>query len=110
MRSLSGRPWRGARVPDPVVIEKEMALTESDFFRILPSALGTDAYDVAGRVVTLEEEARALTIEIGAEGMRQIALMQIPKMSVRLTFAGYDDGARDAALARFWRYFQKGGG
>jgi len=95
---------------DPVVIEKEMALTHSDFFRILPSALGAESYDVQGQTVTLEDGERRLTIDIGEEGVRQIALMKIPRMTVRLAFAGYDADAREAALARFWRYFQKGGG
>ena len=97
-------------MPDDVIIEKEMALTHEDIFRILPSSLGTDAFTVAGRIVTLEGRGRKLVIEIGEEGERKIALMRIPQMSVRLVFSRYDDGAREDALARIWRYFQKGGG
>ena len=95
---------------DDVIIEKEMALTHDDFFRILPNALGSDAYVVSGQTVTLEGAGQRLTIELGEEGERRIALMRIPALSIRLVFSGYDDATREAALARFWRYFQKGGG
>lgn len=95
---------------EKTVIEKEMGISHADFFRILPGALGSGAYTVSGNRFTFKEGARVFTIDLGEEGVRQIALMRMPQTKIKLTFEGYDAEAREQALARFWRYFQKGGG
>ena len=94
----------------PVTIEKEMGITHADFFRILPNALGGEGYAVSGSRITWKDGERTLTIDLGQEESRQIALMRMPKTRLTLTFTGYEADEREAALARFWRYFQKGGG
>ena len=96
--------------PKPTVIEKEMALTHRDFFRIIPRALGTDDYRKSGQKVMLENGERLLEISLGPERERRIAQLAVPVTDVTLTFRGYAKAERDAALKLFECMFQKGGG
>jgi len=97
-------------VTDPVVIEKEMALTRAGFYRGIEKALGSDAYERTPSGIVLAAEGRRLEITLGSERRRKIALMEIEIMDVTLAFSGYSDRDRAAALARFDRAFQRGGG
>lgn len=99
-----------AKKPNPIVVEKEMAVTHRDFFRTLPQALGTKAYRKRGAKVTLADGDKRLEIALGPEGERKIANLTIPATRVTLTFSGYSDAEAAAALKLFERMFQKGGG
>ncbi len=104
---------RGDRVsddPDPFIVEKEMALTYADFFRIIPRALGTEDFEKSDTGVVLTDGEKRLEISFGPERLRKIALMVIPACDVRLEFSAYSEAAREAALDLFDRMFQKGGG
>ena len=94
----------------PVVITKEMALTQAGFFRGIAKALGTGAYAETADGVLLEQDDRRLEITLGPERRRRIALMEIEIMDVTLVFSGYSKEERAAALATFDRAFQRGGG
>jgi len=94
----------------PSIIKKEMALTHADFFRTLPQALSSSDYKKNGAKVTHENGARRLEITLGPERTRQIAKLSIPVTDVTLKFTGYTKAERDAAMQRFDRMFQKGGG
>ncbi len=113
---LPSRGGRGvAKTPDPVsidpvTIDKEMALTHADFFRIIARALGTDDFDKKPDGVVLEAGGKRLEITLGAERTRKIALMEVPACDVTLVFAGYGEKQRAATLDLFDRMFQKGGG
>jgi len=95
---------------DPVSIDKEMALTHADFFRIIARALGTGDFDKKPDGVVLEDGDRRLEVSLGPERSRRIAMMEIPACDVTLVFSGYGEEERAAALDLFWRMFQKGGG
>ncbi len=105
-----GLPSRGADVPDPFVVEKEMALTHADFFRIIARALGTDEFEKKPDGVVLEDGDRRLEVTLGPERSRTIAMMEIPACDVTLVFSGYGEEERAAVLDLFWRKFQKAGG
>lgn len=98
--------------PSPTLtVEKEMAYTHADFFRLLPKALATDAYTVTGSHVVMEGSGgRRLEITLGPEGERRIALLRMPATKVTLTFTGYPATEAEAALAAFDRSYQRGGG
>ncbi|NQV85158.1 MAG: hypothetical protein HQ494_15210 [Rhodospirillales bacterium] len=98
------------KAPAPFIVEKEMALTYADFFRIIPRALGSDMFEKTDSGVVLVGGGKRLEITLGKERIRQIALMKIPACHVRLEFTGYTDPERKAALDLFDRIFQKGGG
>lgn len=87
-----------------------MAITRADFFRLIGIALGTDAYRSDADGITLEDGARRLRIDLGAEQRRRIALLEIAHMPVTLSMEGYSEAEAGALLVRFDRAFQRGGG
>ena len=93
-----------------VTITKDMGITHAEFFRLLPRALGPEAYSQDGTRVVRQDGNRRLEITLGPEGERRLALMRVPRTAVTLTFSGYSDDDRGAALALFDRAFQRAGG
>jgi len=97
-------------VTDAVIIEKEMGITHSDFFRTIPRALGRDDYIKTAGGVVLETDGRRLEISVGPEGERRIARMVIPRTQVTMMFSGYGEADIKGAVKRFDMMFKKGGG
>lgn len=90
--------------------EKEMGVTHAEFFRLLPTALGSEAYARNGNRVVLEDDGRRVAIELGVERQRQIALLSIPSTRIWLELSGFSDDDADAFVRRFERTYQRGGG
>ena len=95
---------------DAHVVHKEMGYTHAEFMRLLPKAVGGAAMQVTGSKIEVREGERSLRIELGEEGERRIANLRLPMTPVNLVFSGYGDAEIEAALDRFWRAYQKGGG
>ena len=95
---------------DAHVVHKEMGYTHAEFLRLLPKALNGAALHVEGNRITVDDSTRRLLIEIGPESERRIANFRLPITPVSLAFAGYSEAEVEAALERFRRVFQKGGG
>lgn len=93
-----------------ITITKNMGLTHADFFRLLPRAIDGRDYVRDGVRVTIREGDASVTITLGSQQVRKIALLEIPHADVTLTFDGWDEEAREAFMARFDRAFQRGGG
>jgi len=91
-------------------VDKEMTISHRDFFRILPGALETDDFRVDGNCVTAYGGCRRLEIILSPEAQRKIALLTLPVTRVSLEFVGYSAEEAAAALGRFDRAFQRGGG
>ena len=95
---------------DEHVVDKEMGTTHKEFFRLLPKAVGDAGIEVDGLDVRVSDGARLLRISLSEESERRLGNFRLPVTHVRLTFSGYSDAEREAALNRFWHAFQKGGG
>jgi len=95
---------------DAIRIDKEMTISHRDFFRILPGALETGEFRVDGNRITAGEGGRRLEITLSPETRRRIALLTLPVTQISLEFVGYDADEAAAALGRFDRAFQRGGG
>ncbi|MGB0681809.1 MAG: hypothetical protein ACPGOV_03845 [Magnetovibrionaceae bacterium] len=93
-----------------MVINKQMGMTRGDFDRLIPLALGTEVFEKLPDGVRLGDAQRSLTITLGPEGKRKIALLELPSTPVTITFKGYTEEEAEAALAEFDRAFQRGGG
>ena len=94
---------------DAHIVDKEMGYTHAEFLRLLPKAVGGDIR-VEGHVIKVGAGDRRLRIELSEESVRRLGNFRLPVTHVRLTFEGYTDAERNAALARFWQTYQKGGG
>ncbi len=95
---------------DAHVVHKEMGYSHAEFLRLLPKAMNGAALRVEGNRITVEDGARRLDIELGEETERRLGHFRLPVTPVRLAFAGYSEAEIKAALERFWRAYQKGGG
>lgn len=92
------------------LVRKEMGYTRDEFMRHLPEALDGADMRVVDNIIQVQDGAGRLRIELGPESERQIGFFRIPKLPVDLYFSGYGEAEIEAALARFARAFQKGGG
>ena len=95
---------------DAHVVHKEMGYTHAEFMRLLPKAVDGADMSISGSEIEVLDGQRSLRIELGEEGVRRIASFRLPMTPVSLTFTGYDAAGIEAALDRFWRAYQKGGG
>lgn len=89
---------------------KEMGVTHKDFYRLLPRAMGDTRYEINGTTVVASVADGALTIDLGEEQVRRIALMAIPYAKVSFNFVGVDADARTLFMRHFDLSFQRGGG
>jgi hypothetical protein len=92
------------------IVDKEMGYTHAELLRLLPKAVGGDDIRIDGRVIQVSGGDRQLRIDLSEESVRRLGNFKLPVTHVRLTFTGYSDAERDAALTRFWQTYQKGGG
>ena len=95
---------------DANVVHKEMGYTRAEFLRLLPKALNGAAQRTDGDMITVDDGARRLRIEMGPESERRIGNIRLPVTPVDLIFTGYSEAEVEATLGRFWRVFQRGGG
>lgn len=91
-------------------LTKEMALTTKMFLDTLPRALDSDAYTWDGKQVVLKADGRCFSIHFEERPSFAFGGFPIPRAQVRLELSGYSDDEAEAAVARFDRYFHRGGG
>lgn len=89
---------------------KEMALTEKMFLDTLPRALDSEAYSWDGRQARLSVEGRTFAITFEQQPHFALGNIKVPRARVSLELDGYSPEAAEAAVARFDRYFHRGGG
>lgn len=91
-------------------VTKDMALTRKTFFDTLPRALDSADFTVDGDTVTLAGDGRSLVIEFREKDTMKLGGFSVPRADVTLDFQGYGKAEAEASLARFQRYFHRGGG
>ncbi len=96
--------------PAVVRFSRDMGITHSEFFRILPTAMATLPYTVQGYDVIINDDTRRLVISLSPESRRRLGALSLPTTQVHFTFSGYYPQDVDRFLARFDRAFQRGGG
>ena len=87
-----------------------MGFTRPEFMRILPSALHGYAYRVDDEGIRVEVGGSSLTIRLGQERVRRIALLRLPFVEVEFDYADVDEKAFREFLRQFDLYYRKGGG
>lgn len=85
-----------------------MGYTHSEFFRLLPGAMGEYKYDVSGTTVTCRIGSGKLTISVGPEGERRLVLVVIPRTEISFDFENVTDEVRQEFLTYFDLRFMKG--
>ena len=87
-----------------------MGLTHAEFFRTLPAAMGDWPYRVEDKTVVAERDGGRLTISLGPQQERRIALMRVPNVDVQFVFDGFETDVIKAFMRYFESRFQRGGG
>jgi len=91
-------------------LTKEMALTEKMFLDTLSRALNSDAYTWDGSQAVLEQDGKCFSITFEEQANFALGGFRIPRAKVTLDLSGYEDDEAQIAVARFERYFHRGGG
>jgi len=91
-------------------LTKDMGITHADFWRIIPAVMEGYHWTSQGNQVLAEQGGSRIVIRIAPEGVRTIAMFNIPTTLVTLEFSGVTPEQRSAFLALFDRRFQRGGG
>ena len=89
---------------------REMGVTDDDFWRILPKAMGEHDYRIDGRTVRGSVDGGTVEIVLGPQQERRIALLRLPFSEVSFTFRGVSADDQQAFKRHFDLYFQRGGG
>ena len=95
------------------ILKREMGYTRPEFMRTLPAALHDYEYHIEGDVITIippEAADKTMTITLGSEAVRKIALIRIPYIHVDFDFSQVEEAVHRRFLTQFDLYFKKGGG
>ena len=95
---------------EPYIYTRQMAVTHKDFFRILPRAMGQHDYSIDNNTVHASIGDGSVTITIGEQQVRRIALMAIDYCDVDFRFDNLDEQQIVDFQAHFELYYRRGGG
>lgn len=94
----------------PVVLNREMSISHTEFFRSLVPAVAPATFEADGLTITVHGAPGAVTIRLSEERERRIALLCLPVVDVQIELEGFSDEAYEAFMRQFDRSFQRGGG
>jgi len=89
---------------------REMGFSQSEFFRILPSALDGREYQLKDSTVSLTTAHGLVTIEVGEQQIRKIASFSLPYIEVKFSFVDFEQSNVDEFMRYFELRYQRGGG
>ena len=93
-----------------ITLRREMGISHADFFRSLPTAIEPGSFRLVDDTVWIKTPAGELQIRLSPQGERRIAALRLPVTVIEFRFPGWTQRQVDDFLARFDRYFQRGGG
>lgn len=88
----------------------DMTITRADFRRLLPAAVNHVPYSEQGDGFVHQDGARGWRIGLAPLPQLQIGLIRLERHRVEFEFSGYAAAEIEAFMARFERYFRRGGG
>jgi len=96
----------------PERFERDMGYSESEFYRILPAALGEYQFTTANNITDIRhtDNNHQLQITVSPLPDRVLGAFRIQRIDVQFAFTNMDAEARSALMQRFDRRFQRGGG
>lgn len=94
----------------PPAFEREMGLTEADWLRSLPAAIGAHEWRCEPGCATVRIDMGQLHLAWRAGEPRVIALVRLPRLHVSFRFDGLGAPERRAFMDRFDTYMHRGGG
>ncbi len=90
--------------------EREMTITHSDFFRILPKALKFYPYKVKDKLITITLDGGEISIILSEQRHRQIASLSLPVTGVTFQLKNVAESTKMNFFEQFDRAYHRGGG
>ena len=90
--------------------EREMTISHSEFFRILPKAVGTHRFQLADNVITVSLAEGEICIILSKERVRKIAGLVLPVTNVVFRIKNVAEKTKKEFFKQFDRAYQRGGG
>jgi len=90
--------------------EREMTISHSDFFRILPKALKSYPYEQKENAITVILDKGEITIILSEERNRQIASLLLPVTDVTFQLKNVAESTKKNLFEQFDRAYLRGGG
>ena len=88
----------------------EMTITRADFRRLLPAAVDNAAFVEEDKAYSYNEGGRGWRIGFEPLPQLRLGLIRLERHRVDFTFTGYSAAEIEEFMARFERYFRRGGG
>ncbi|RKZ49766.1 MAG: hypothetical protein DRQ58_01055 [Gammaproteobacteria bacterium] len=95
------------------ILEREMTISHSDFFRILPKALGKLRYQQQNNVITvfLDDGVEGeIVISLSKERIRKIGSLSLPVTDVTFLQENISEKKKTEFFKHFDRAYHRGGG
>ena len=90
--------------------EREMTISHSDFFRILPKALKSYPYEQVDNVITITLDEGEISITLSEQRHRQIASLSLPVTDVTFRLKYVAESTKKNFFEQFDREYLRGGG
>ena len=90
--------------------EREMTISHSDFFRILPKALKSYPYGQEGNVINVSLDKAEISIILSEQRHRQIASLSLPVTDVTFHLKNVAESMKSKFFKQFDRAYHRGGG
>ena len=104
----SGEPK--AQKPDHILIRREMTITRTDFFRLLPKALASYKFKISDSSIQVTMETGVVIIRLLQETTRKVGAMELPVTHITFNFENTSDEEMQKFFEKFDLVYQKGGG
>ena len=99
-----------AEEPSEITFVRQMGISHSEFFRILPPVVAELPHRITGDAVHVEDGTRRASLSLGPEGERKLGMLRLPGFELRFSFQGFARAEVDAFMKRFETCFHRGGG
>ena len=99
-----------SRVKMTETFEREMTISHSDFFRILPKALNLYPYKREENVINVSLDEGEISITLSEERRRQIASLSLPVTDVTFQLKNVAENTKSKFFEKFDRAYHRGGG
>jgi phosphatidylinositol kinase/protein kinase (PI-3 family) len=90
--------------------EREMTISHSDFFRILPKALKSYLYQQHENLINVTLDEGEIVIILSEERLRKIASLSLPVTDVTFRVKNVAENTKNEFFKKFDRAYQRGGG
>lgn len=87
-----------------------MTISRAEFLRLLPAAVGLEAFTEDGAAFVHRSQGRQWRVTLAPLPPIRLGPVAMERLRVDLAFEGYPPGEAEAFVQRFLGHYQRGGG